>query len=216
MSQATARDAVRLLGTAAGQDLVTGGGVSDEFSPPESRAAAQAALRRLRPAIDGEYVLYTGGMDYRKNVGGLLSAYAGLPAELRGRYKLVIVGRLGLEDPSGRSPRRRSSLGISDRVVFTGYVPDEELVLLYQAATLFVFPSLYEGFGLPVVEALACGAPAIVGRNSSLVELVDRRTRSSTRPILRRSRRPSSERSPTASSWSGCDDPTSGTGSPGG
>ena len=58
-------------------------------------------------------------------------------------------------------------------MVFTGYVPDEELVLLYQAATLFVFPSLYEGFGLPVVEALACGAPAIVGRNSSLVELIE-------------------------------------------
>jgi glycosyltransferase involved in cell wall biosynthesis len=58
-------------------------------------------------------------------------------------------------------------------VIFTGYVSDEELILLYQAATLFVFPSLYEGFGLPVVEALACGAPAIVGRNSSLVELVD-------------------------------------------
>ena len=55
----------------------------------------------------------------------------------------------------------------------TGYVDDNELVLLYQGASLFVFPSHYEGFGLPVIEALACGAPAIVGRNSSLVELVD-------------------------------------------
>ena len=57
--------------------------------------------------------------------------------------------------------------------MLTGHVSDDELVLLYQASSLFVFPSLYEGFGLPVVEALACGAPAIVGRNSSLVELVD-------------------------------------------
>ena len=64
-------------------------------------------------------------------------------------------------------------LGVADRVVFTGFVSDEELVAFYQATSLFVFPSLYEGFGLPVVEALACGAPALVGRNSSLVELVE-------------------------------------------
>jgi glycosyltransferase involved in cell wall biosynthesis len=141
--------------------------------PPESRSAARAALQRLRPPIDGDFLLYTGGMDYRKNVGGLLEAYAGLPTELRGRYKLVIVGRLGLADAHGPFAAQARSLGIADRVIFTGYVSDEELVLLYQSATLFVFPSLYEGFGLPVVEALACGAPAIVGRNSSLVELVD-------------------------------------------
>jgi glycosyltransferase involved in cell wall biosynthesis len=174
VSGATAADAVRLLGTRPDKLSVTGGGVSDEFTPPESRTAARSELRRLRPPIDGEFLLYTGGMDYRKNVGGLLSAYAGLPAELRRTYQLVIVGRLGLTNDYGPFAGQAESLGISDRVVFTGYVSDEELVLLYQAATLFVFPSLYEGFGLPVVEALACGAPAIVGRNSSLVELVDR------------------------------------------
>ncbi len=95
------------------------------------------------------------------------------PESLRDRYKLVLVGRLGLDDPRGPYAAKAASLGISDRVVFAGFVPDEELVLLYQGASLFVFPSLYEGFGLPVVEALACGAPAIVGGNSSLVELVD-------------------------------------------
>ena len=174
VSHATARDAVRLLGTRPDKLSVTGGGVSEDFRPPESRDAARAELRRRRPAIGGEFVLYTGGMDYRKNVGGLLSAYAGLPPELRREYGLVIVGRLGLADACGPFAAQAESLGIADRVVFTGYVSDEELVLLYQAATLFVFPSLYEGFGLPVVEALACGAPAIVGRNSSLVELVDR------------------------------------------
>jgi glycosyltransferase involved in cell wall biosynthesis len=174
VSHATAGDAVRLLGTRPDTLSVTGGGVSDEFTPPESRNAARAALHRLRPAIDGEFLLYTGGMDYRKNVGGLLSAYAGLPTELRRRYELVIVGRLGLADALGPFAAHAKSLGIADRVIFTGYVSNEELILLYQAATLFVFPSLYEGFGLPVVEALACGAPAIVGRNSSLVELVDR------------------------------------------
>ena len=173
VSQATADDAVNFFGLRPDRLSITGGGVSERFRPPTSRSDARAALGRARPSIDSEYVLYTGGMDYRKNIDGLLSAYAGLPKDLRDRYRLVVVGRLGLDDPRGPYAAKTASLGISDRVVFVGFVSNEELVLLYQGAALFVFPSLYEGFGLPVVEALACGAPAIVGRNSSLVELID-------------------------------------------
>ena len=173
VSQATADDAVHLFGLRPDKLTITGGGVSESFTPPASRSAARATLGRLRPSIVAEYVLYTGGMDYRKNVDGLLSAYARLPKGLRDRYKLVLVGQLARDDPRGPFAAQAHSLGISDRMVFTGFVSDEELVLLYQGASLFVFPSRYEGFGLPVVEALACGAPAIVGRNSSLVELVD-------------------------------------------
>jgi glycosyltransferase involved in cell wall biosynthesis len=172
VSHATAEDAIRFIGLRPERLIVTGGGVSRDFKPPESRAGALDALRRRRPAIKGEYVLFTGGMDYRKNVDGLLEAYARLPQNLRDRFVLVVVGRLGVEDAQGPFVRHAASLGISDRVVLTGHVDDEELVLLYQATSLFVFPSRYEGFGLPVIEALACGAPAIVGRNSSLVELV--------------------------------------------
>ena len=173
VSQATADDAVNLFGLRSDRLSITGGGVSESFRPPTRLSDVRATLGHARPSIDAEYLLYTGGMDYRKNVDGLLSAYAGLPKGLRNRYKLVLVGRLGLEDPRGPYAAKAASLGISDRVVFAGFVSDEELVLLYQGASLFVFPSLYEGFGLPVVEALACGAPAIVGRNSSLVELMD-------------------------------------------
>jgi len=173
VSHATARDAERLLGVRQERLSVTGGGVSSVFRPPASRSEAREALRRFRPAIDSKFVLYTGGMDYRKNIHALLEAYTGLPREVRDQHRLVLAGRLGLSDPRGPFAAQAEALGIADRVVFTGYVSDEELVLLYQAAALFVFPSLYEGFGLPVVEALACGAPAIVGRNSSLVELVD-------------------------------------------
>ena len=174
VSEATAQDAVRLLGVPESKISVIGGGVSDGFRPPDSRPTAQTALGELQPEIDGEFILYTGGMDYRKNVGGLLQAYAGLPPALRERYMLVLVGRLGVDDPRGPFGDQAEASGIADRVVFTGFVSDEELVALYQACSLFVFPSLYEGFGLPVVEALACGAPALAGRNSSLVELVDR------------------------------------------
>jgi glycosyltransferase involved in cell wall biosynthesis len=173
VSRATADDAVNLFGLRRDRLSITGGGVSERFRPPASRDEVRATLGMVRPAIDAEYLLYTGGMDYRKNVDGLLAAFARLPRSLRDRYKLVLVGRLGLDDPRGPFAAHAAALGISDRVVFTGFVSDEDLVLLYQGASLFVFPSRYEGFGLPVVEALACGAPALVGRNSSLVELVD-------------------------------------------
>jgi glycosyltransferase involved in cell wall biosynthesis len=172
VSEATARDAVRLLGLRPDRIAVTGGGVSPDFEPPQNVEAARATVREHQRSIDGDYILFTGGMDYRKNVAGLLTAYAGLPRELRDRYQLVIVGRLGLDDAAGAASQHAHSLGLGGRVVLTGYVPDDELVLLYQGASLFVFPSRYEGFGLPVIEALASGAPAIAGRNSSLVELV--------------------------------------------
>ena len=173
VSQATASDAVSMLGLRQEKMVVTGGGVSPNFRPPANPTAARDDLRRKRPAIEGEYVLFTGGMDYRKNIDGLLTAFAELPSELRNRYQLVIVGRLGVDNPLGPFAEQVDSLGLSSRVVLTGPVSDDELVLLYQSATLFVFPSRYEGFGLPVIEALACGAPAIVGRNSSLVEILD-------------------------------------------
>jgi glycosyltransferase involved in cell wall biosynthesis len=173
VSRATARDAIALLGLRPDKMAVTGGGVSDDFKPPTSREAARAALRELRPSLDGDYVLFTGGMDHRKNTAGLLSAYSELSPDLRKRFALVVVGRLGVKDPLGPYRALAETLGISDRLLLTGHVSDEELVLLYQASSLFVFPSRYEGFGLPVVEAYASGAPAIVGRNSSLVELVD-------------------------------------------
>lgn len=118
-------------------------------------------------------VVFTGGMVYRKNVDGLITAYAGLPGELRDRYALVVVGRLGLED--ARGPFAEHATPSAFRTASSS--PDtwrtaSSCSSLYQATSLFVFPSRY-GFGLPVIEALACCAPAIVGRNSSLVELVD-------------------------------------------
>ena len=174
VSQATARDAVQHARAEAGEDgRHRRRRLARLPAARESHRRTRRPCGDTRPAIEGEYVLFTGGMDYRKNVDGLLTAYAGLAKELRDRYQLVIVGRLGLDDPLGPFTEQAASLGISDRVVLTGHVSDEELVLLYQGASLFVFPSRYEGFGLPVIEALACGAPAIVGRNSSLVELVD-------------------------------------------
>ena len=171
ISQATANDAIERLGLAPERVVVVGAGVSDQFRPPSDRGAAQAALGAALPQIHPDYVLYTGGIEPRKNIDRLLEAYAGLPQDLRSQHQLVVVCRV----PPAERPkleRRLRALGVAQQVVFPGFVRDEELVLLYQAAGLFVFPSLYEGYGLPVAEAMASGAPVVASRSSSLLELV--------------------------------------------
>jgi glycosyltransferase involved in cell wall biosynthesis len=171
ISRASAKDAVERLGLSPERVVVVGAGVSERFHPPADHAAALAGLRTGRPAIEPGYLLYTGGIEPRKNIDRLLEAYAALPRELRERHQLVVICRV-LPAERAVLARKLRRLGIAKRVLFPGYVRDEELLLLYQAAELFVFPSLYEGYGLPVAEAMASGAPVIASRTSSLLELV--------------------------------------------
>jgi glycosyltransferase involved in cell wall biosynthesis len=171
ISRATKADIVKRLGIPAARVTVAGGGVGDRFHRPESWEAAHATARQAVSELEAEYILYTGGIEPRKNVGRLLEAYAALPEDHRAAHQLVIVCRVVPEERA-RLDSELARLGISDRVLFPGYVADPELVALYQACHLFVFPSLYEGFGLPVAEAAACGAPVLVSGTSSLVELV--------------------------------------------
>ena len=125
----------------------------------------------------------------RKNVDGLMKGYASLPPELVARHQLVIV----CEAP----PLTRNhylvmakELGVGGHVLIPGFVPEEVLVALFQSAELAVYPSLYEGYGLPVIDSLACGAPTIAGDNSSLRESSPAR-RASSQPIPARSLGPS-------------------------
>lgn len=172
ISEATAVDAVRLLGIPANRIDVVGTGVSEHFVPADDREAVLGQLKSDLPGLRPGYVLYTGGIDFRKNIEGLLNAYARLPQPLRAQHQLVVVCSVSASEREHFEQRARA-LGITDDFLMTGYVADDVLLSVYQAAHLFVFPSLYEGFGLPVVEALSCGVPTIVGRNSSLTELVD-------------------------------------------
>ena len=114
------------------------------------------------------YVLCLAGADPTKNVETLIEAFAGLPRSLRGSYDLILAGdfrrRRDLRELAAR-------LGLEKQVLFTGVVSDERLIELYQQATVFVFPSRYEGFGLPVLEAMACGCPVLSSNASSLPEV---------------------------------------------
>jgi glycosyltransferase involved in cell wall biosynthesis len=174
ISEATKADAVELLGLDPGRVTVIWAGTDPRFEPPRgSRAAAAGALAAsgLVPGLRPPFVLFTGGADPRKNTDGLLAAYALLPEALRARHQLVIVGQFN-ESDRRMLDDRFAALGIGDDVLVTGFVSDDTVVALNQSAHVVVFPSRYEGFGLPVLEARQAGAPVICGDNSSLREVM--------------------------------------------
>ena len=172
-SEATRHDVERRLGVAARKVVVTGEAPPTPFSSAGGRQTFEAARARL-PRLEPGYVLYTGGMDLRKNVWGLIHAYAKIDRHLQEAHQLVVVCALTPEEHA-QATERLERLRIADRVYFTGYISDAQLALLYQHAYLFAFPSLYEGYGLPVAEAIAAGAPVVAADSSAVRELVDPR-----------------------------------------
>jgi glycosyltransferase involved in cell wall biosynthesis len=131
-------------------------------------------LQRVRQTygIEGEYILSVGAIQPRKNLSRLIAAYSRLRrANPEGKLpKLVLVGKCAwLFDETLQTI---SELGVTDFVVLTGYVPQADLPPLYSGALCFVYPSYFEGFGLPPLEAMKCGAPVIVGNRTSLPEVV--------------------------------------------
>jgi glycosyltransferase involved in cell wall biosynthesis len=130
---------------------------------------AESAPALARAGVAPPYILYVGSLEPRKNLLRLLEAYR-LVREWSPRWGLVIVGARNAwkSTPVAAAVER---YGLQDNVTFTGYVPDEDLPALYNGAGLFCFPSLYEGFGLPVLEAMACGAPVVTSNTSSLPEV---------------------------------------------
>jgi len=174
ISESTRNDAIELLGIDPWRVVTIHGGVGPQFTPGDDRAGALRHLR-TRHAIGERYVLYTGGDDHRKNIQGAIEGFAAVPKTIRDGIQLVIV--CAMAEPRRQhfmDVARRSGLGPAD-VLVTGFVQEDDLVAFYRACELFVFPSLYEGLGLPVLEAMACGAPAIGSDNSSIREIVGRK-----------------------------------------
>ncbi|MCK4907319.1 MAG: glycosyltransferase family 4 protein, partial [Spirochaetes bacterium] len=119
-------------------------------------------------AIEGEYLFYLGGIRARKNIRGLIMAYAMLPLSLRNKYSLIIAG--SLNDGLRKLVHRKKLEGY---VFEIGMVPERDVTALYSGAKLFTFLSFYEGFGLPPVEAATCGIPSLVSNTSSLPEVTE-------------------------------------------
>lgn len=147
--------------------------VDSIFRPRPLSDDATAAIRS-KFGLQRPFIMYTGGVDYRKNIEGLIEAYAMLPAALRQQYQLAIV--CSMQDVDRHRLQQLAAkfqLPAAD-VVLTGYVSDDDLLSLYNLTALFVFPSLQEGFGLPALEAMQCGVPVIGSNSSSIPEVIGR------------------------------------------
>ena len=170
-SEASRADIVRRLGVPIDRVRAIYLATEDRFRPVADHPALLAPVRD-KLGLPPRYLLYLGGFDVRKNIARILQAFA--RAETADAH-LVIAGRLPERDtPYTPDPRRiAQSLGLTERVRFTGWIDEADKPALYAGADAFLFPSLYEGFGLPALEAISCGTPAIVSDTSSLPEVVN-------------------------------------------
>jgi glycosyltransferase involved in cell wall biosynthesis len=169
VSESTKKDAQEFLGYPAEKITTIYNGIDSRFFEPNSVSGEE--IRNLFK-IKGKYMLFLGTLEPRKNLTRVLEAFAKFKNNFRGdfNYQLVVVGKRGWLMETYF--QQAEDLGIRDEVIFTGYVGGDELKPLYAHSEFFVMPSLYEGFGQTIVEAMACGAPCLVSKVSSIPEIV--------------------------------------------
>lgn len=166
ISESTKRDVVKMLGVPSNRVDVAYCGVNESFHP---LPAAEVANFRRERALPDRFLLYLGTLEPRKNVPFLIRAYGRWRSAEAGIPRLVIAGAKGWH--YDQIFAEVDSLGLTGDVIFPGYIAHEELPWWYNAADLFVYPSRFEGFGLPVLEAMACGTPIITTHIASLPEV---------------------------------------------
>jgi glycosyltransferase involved in cell wall biosynthesis len=171
ISECSRRDIARIFRLPKDRIEVVPLGVGDEFraGPPAGEKERRETLLRQYGLREVRYILFVGTVEPRKNLPRLLDAYAMILAS--GGFqdlKLVLAGGRGWKENVDEAVLK---MGLEGRVIRTGYVPQGDLPFLYRGASVFVFPSLYEGFGLPVLEAMACGVPVVASRTSSIPEV---------------------------------------------
>jgi len=170
ISEHTKRDLVRHFNIDPKKTSVIYEGVTDDFKPTHSGASQNLVIKKYGVTVP--FVMYVGQWRHHKNLIRLLEAFKIFKEKNSLSHKLVFVGKIDPAFPE--IPAKIKELGLMDEVVLTDYVKDEDLPLFYAAADLFVFPSLYEGFGLPPLEAMASGTPVLAARASVLPEVLGR------------------------------------------
>lgn len=166
LSNYTRQDMIRVLKVDPCRVHVVYGAPSAQFRPIVDRGELDRV--RGRYALPDQFVLYVGTLEPRKNIPRLLRAFAQV-RRAHPAARLIMVGQLGWKYRAVW--HEIESLGLADAVQWLGYVPGADLPALYSLATVFAFPSLYEGFGLPVIEAMACGTPVLTSQGTALAEV---------------------------------------------
>jgi glycosyltransferase involved in cell wall biosynthesis len=168
VSQFSKQDIINIFGTDPQKISVVHSAPTEAYQPLPKLATQKkiTALYGLRKP----YILYAGGLNPRKNVAELIYAYSKVHRDLPHLQQLIILG--GNSNHTDQLKQLVEALNLKADVIFPGFVNSEDLPLLYNGADLFVYPSLYEGFGLPPIEAMACGTPVITSNVSSIPEIV--------------------------------------------
>ena len=171
ISESSRLEGIDHLGFSDEQSVNISTDADAHFQPQKISAELEHALRQ-KYGLQRSFLMYTGGIDHRKNIEGLIRAFSKLPISLRKSHQLAIVCSV---QPESRHLLEllTAQQGLSKNdIVLTGFVPEDDLLALYNLCSLFVFPSWHEGFGLPALEALRCGAPVIAANTSSLPEVI--------------------------------------------
>ena len=169
VSEATKNDLIHLLKVPKEKIKVVYEGVTPSFHRIiDKKTLLNKTAQYLNP--DTKFILSVGTLEPRKNLPAVVKAFALLPNEIRNQYKIVFVGGKGWQNEELN--QTINDLNLRNKVIFTGFVPDDDLPYIYNRASIFVYPSKAEGFGLPVLEAMACGVPVITSNNSSLPEVM--------------------------------------------
>jgi glycosyltransferase involved in cell wall biosynthesis len=169
VSEYSKRDIAETLGIPLPNIYVTHLSAENIYYPMDRNTAKHLLLRKYE--INYDFILYLGGFSPRKNIKGLIEAYYKIYKKLSSPQKLLIVGKHGKSYDDYRE--LVSKLGMDENILFTGFIPVNDLPLFYNGASLFVYPSFYEGFGLPPLEAMACATPTITSNVTSIPEIVD-------------------------------------------
>ncbi len=177
ISEATKKDVVDLLGIAPERIVVTPLGVDEKFKlrAPSWRVDGQAVRSKFSLPNDRPLLFYFGGIDPRKNVPFLLEVLRAYKTKNLGKSALPLLILAGAYEKDERFPdlkKKIAALDLNEDTRLLGYVSEDDLLSLLAATDVLAFPSLYEGFGLPVLEAMACGVPVLAGGNSSLFEVM--------------------------------------------
>ncbi|MCL5795665.1 MAG: glycosyltransferase family 4 protein [Patescibacteria group bacterium] len=166
VSQSTKKDIIKYFKIPEKKVEVIYQGVDPKFQRISNRMKINSVLKKYQ--IDSPFILFVGTIEPRKNIVNLLLAFEKFKTNFISNFKLVLIGRQGWN--AEEIKKTHQNLACKDDVIFLDYLPDDHLNYFYNAAKVLCYPSLYEGFGFPVVEAMACKTPVITSRNSSLVE----------------------------------------------